>query len=99
MVNRLSTGTGTHNSTMLGMARYTNNRVAVRKRGRGTAVTKPNRRDWFRRIIIPVALAAIMTGQNALKAPCIDDPAYLAVARQIAVHPHDPYGFDQFWQN
>jgi hypothetical protein len=27
----------------------------------------------------------------------IDDPAYYAIARQIARAPFDPYGFDQFW--
>lgn len=32
-----------------------------------------------------------------MKSPCIDDPAYLALARHIARHPLDPYGFDQFW--
>jgi hypothetical protein len=49
------------------------------------------------RLFVPIVLAAAMTGLNALKPPCIDDTAYLAVARQIAAHPLDPYGFDQFW--
>jgi len=28
---------------------------------------------------------------------CIDDPVFLAVARQILAHPLDPYGFDFYW--
>src|SRR5262245_20267232 len=38
-----------------------------------------------------------MTAANALKPPVIDDTAYLALARQIAHDPFDPYGFEQFW--
>jgi hypothetical protein len=57
----------------------------------------PRLGDRFERWVVPVLLAATMTGLNALKPPCIDDPAYLAIARQVAAHPLDPYGFDQFW--
>jgi hypothetical protein len=49
------------------------------------------------RLILPVVLAAVLTAANALKPPVIDDTAYLALARQIAGHPLDPYGFEQFW--
>ena len=27
----------------------------------------------------------------------IDDPVYVAYARQIQAHPSDPYGFDLYW--
>ena len=27
----------------------------------------------------------------------IDDPVYLAIARQILAHPLDPFGFDFYW--
>ncbi len=59
----------------------------------GSASDEP--RVW--RIGLPILLAAVMTAQNALKPPCIDDTAYLAVARQIAEDPFNPYGFQQFW--
>ena len=65
----------------------------------GPPLPGPTSGDRFGRWVVPVMLAAAMTGLNALKAPCIDDPAYLAVGRQIAAHPLDPYGFDQFWYN
>lgn len=45
----------------------------------------------------PLALATAITLCNAFKPPCVDDHAYLAVARQIANNPLDPYGFEQFW--
>jgi len=45
----------------------------------------------------PLALAIVLTIFNVPKPPCVDDPAYLAVARQISRHPFDPYGFQQFW--
>ncbi len=52
-----------------------------------------SRRTW----IGPWVLAVLTTLLNAAKPPCVDDPAYLAVARQIARKPWDPYGFEQFW--
>src|SRR5580704_11221027 len=58
--------------------------------------TAPDESSW-RRIGLPILLALIMTSLNAFKAQCIDDTAYLAVAAQIASHPLDPYGFQQFW--
>ncbi len=43
-------------------------------------------------------LAALaLTVANAAKPLVIDDPVYVAVARQIAAHPSDPYGFELFW--
>jgi len=45
----------------------------------------------------PLWLAGIVTLLNAAKPPCVDDPAYLALARHIAQQPLDPYGFEQFW--
>jgi len=50
-----------------------------------------------RRFLLPLILATGLTALNALKAPVIDDPVYLSLARQIAQHPFDPYGFQQFW--
>lgn len=49
--------------------------------------------------LIPLIAAALATALNAAKPPLIDDPAYYAMARQIARAPSDPYGFDQFWYN
>lgn len=49
------------------------------------------------RLALPLMLAALLTAANAFKPPVIDDTAYLALARQIASHPLDPYGFEQFW--
>ncbi len=56
-----------------------------------------SRESILRQFALPLLLALAMTFLNALKAPCIDDTAYLAVARQIASRPLDPYGFQQFW--
>ena len=43
-------------------------------------------------------LAALaLTLANAAKPLVIDDPVYVAVARQIEAHPSDPYGFELFW--
>jgi hypothetical protein len=49
------------------------------------------------RFFLPLLLAAGCTVLNACKAPLIDDTAYLTLARHIAEHPLDPYGFKQFW--
>lgn len=49
------------------------------------------------RLALPVVLAAALTAADALKPPVIDDTAYLALARQMARDPLDPYGFEQFW--
>jgi hypothetical protein len=51
----------------------------------------------LKRIMLPSLLAVAWTGLNAFKPPVIDDPAYLALARQISRAPLDPYGFEQFW--
>ncbi len=48
-------------------------------------------------LALPVLLAAALIAADAVKPPLIDDTAYLALARQIAHHPLDPYGFEQFW--
>ncbi len=40
-----------------------------------------------------ILLAGLVTLLNAVKPLTIDDPIYLAYARQIAAHPTDPYGF------
>ncbi len=49
------------------------------------------------RWVLPLVLAPVLMAANALKPPVIDDTAYLALARQMAIHPLDPYGFEQFW--
>jgi hypothetical protein len=41
------------------------------------------------------ALALIAV--DAPKPLVVDDAAYVAFARQILAHPHDPYGFEIFW--
>jgi hypothetical protein len=43
-------------------------------------------------------LAALaLTVGNAAKPLVIDDPVYVALARQILAHPGDPYGFELYW--
>ena len=44
-----------------------------------------------------LAAALVLTALNAAKPLVIDDAAYVFIARQIAAHPLDPYGFDLFW--
>jgi hypothetical protein len=39
----------------------------------------------------------LLTAANAAKPLVIDDPVYVAFARQAAQHPTDPYGFQLFW--
>ena len=51
------------------------------------------RRLWSAAFFAALAL----TVANAAKPLVIDDPVYVAVARQIAGHPGDPYGFELFW--
>jgi len=51
------------------------------------------RRLWSAALLAALAL----TLANAAKPLVIDDPVYVAVARQIAAHPGDPYGFELFW--
>ena len=41
--------------------------------------------------------ALVLTAVNAAKPLVIDDPVYVAFARQIADHPTDPYGFAFDW--
>src|SRR5262245_7471549 len=41
--------------------------------------------------------ALALTVANAFKPIVIDDPVYVAYARQIAAHPTDPYGFEFYW--
>ena len=41
--------------------------------------------------------ALVLTAANATKPLVIDDPVYVAYARQIALHPGDPYGFQLYW--
>jgi hypothetical protein len=41
--------------------------------------------------------ALILTAANAGKPLVIDDPVYVAYARQILAHPGDPYGFEIYW--
>ncbi len=41
--------------------------------------------------------ALLLTALNAAKPLVIDDPVYVAFARQAAQHPTDPYGFEFFW--
>ncbi|HVN39057.1 MAG TPA: hypothetical protein VMW19_12895 [Myxococcota bacterium] len=52
-----------------------------------------SRRAWAVALLAAVAL----TGLDALKPLVVDDPVYVAYARQIASHPLDPYGFEIFW--
>ena len=41
--------------------------------------------------------ALLLTAAGAAKPVVIDDPVYVGYARQIALHPTDPYGFDFYW--
>lgn len=41
--------------------------------------------------------AAVLCLLNAVKPLIVDDPAFVAIAKQIAVAPGDPYGFELFW--
>jgi hypothetical protein len=41
--------------------------------------------------------ALVLTAANAAKPLVIDDPIFLAFAKQIASDPGDPYGFEFFW--
>jgi len=41
--------------------------------------------------------AIVLTAANASKPLVIDDPVYVAYARQIEQHPGDPYGFELYW--
>jgi hypothetical protein len=41
--------------------------------------------------------ALVLTAANASKPLVIDDPVYVAYARQIEQHPGDPYGFELYW--
>jgi 4-amino-4-deoxy-L-arabinose transferase-like glycosyltransferase len=50
-------------------------------------------RPW----LVIVSLAVVMTVLNALKPMHMDDTAYYQIARQIAGHPLDPYGFRMLW--
>jgi hypothetical protein len=52
------------------------------------------RRVWW---VFPTAIAIAVSILNAVKPVVVDDTAYLFFARQIAKHPHDPYGFELFW--
>lgn len=45
----------------------------------------------------PLGLAVLLTSINMAKPLVIDDTAYVLFARQITVHPTDPYGFDLLW--
>ncbi len=57
-------------------------------------------RDIFARWLgKPWILALIVVLVNSLKPVTVDDTAYLAYARHIAVGPFDPYGFTFFWYN
>ena len=49
---------------------------------------------WWRH---PACLALLLTLANVPKPVAVDDTVYLAFARQIAVHPTDPYGHAVFW--
>jgi hypothetical protein len=44
-----------------------------------------------------LAAALALTALNASKPLVIDDPVYVAYARQVAQHPGDPYGFLLYW--
>lgn len=48
-------------------------------------------------LLTAVLLAGLLTGLNVLKPVMMDDPAYYALAKQIAQAPGDPYGFEQYW--
>jgi hypothetical protein len=60
-------------------------------------VTQTDRSTGGRFIRSPLVLALLVTVVNAAKPVVVDDTAYLIFARQIAVHPLDPYGFTIFW--
>jgi hypothetical protein len=46
---------------------------------------------------VALLAALLLTVLNAAKPLVIDDPAYVAFARQARAHPGDPYGFDLYW--
>jgi 4-amino-4-deoxy-L-arabinose transferase-like glycosyltransferase len=54
---------------------------------------RPERAPWRAAFFAALAL----TLANAAKPLVIDDAVYVALARQIAAHPGDPYGFDLYW--
>jgi hypothetical protein len=58
---------------------------------------EPSVGKFFRRLYEPWFLALIITLLNAVKPVMVDDTAYLAYARQVSIHPLDPYGFTFFW--
>lgn len=41
-----------------------------------------------------VAVALILTGLNAIKPACLDDPVYIEYAVEFRSHPADPYAFE-----
>jgi hypothetical protein len=44
-----------------------------------------------------VLAALVLVLADAAKPLAVDDPAYVAFARQIVAHPADPYGFEIYW--
>jgi len=50
-----------------------------------------------REALAVVATASLLISLDALKPLVIDDTAYVAIARQIAAKPTDPFGFELFW--
>ena len=56
-------------------------------------MTNQEGRGW----LLPVGLAVLVTGLNAVKPAVMDDSAYLIFARHLSEHPADPYGFELFW--
>lgn len=64
-------------------------------RGKSSAIAAPRRTklEW----LLLLALAITYIAISALKPIHIDDTCYVNVARQIAQHPTDPYGFEMYW--
>ena len=52
---------------------------------------------WREPTVLWVAHA--FTLANIFKPLVVDDPAYFQLARHIASHPLDPYGFAIFWRD
>ena len=62
---------------------------------RGPLPTALDRGAWRTALLA----ALVLTAANAAKPLVIDDPVYVALARQIAAHPGDPYGVEIFWDD
>lgn len=65
-------------------------------RRKGSESGDPSLQDT-REVILLACLTLLLLAPFAGKAFHIDDPLFIAMARQIRAHPFDPYGFDINW--